>query len=73
MTGFCGKYSPSIGSQTGRLDALLKAARHHEMTPEERREQRISFAFGNAAIDDSLVTKEHVREADRRMRGEREE
>ena len=53
------------------LEALLKAARNHKMTPEELREQRISFAFGNAAIDDPTVTKEQVREADRRMRGEK--
>jgi hypothetical protein len=51
------------------LTALLEAARNHEMTPEERREQRISFVYGNLAIDDPSVTKEHVREADREMNG----
>jgi len=50
------------------LTALLKAARSHEVTPEEYREQRISCAYGNAAIDDPTVTKDHVREADRRIR-----
>jgi hypothetical protein len=50
------------------LDALLEAALSHEMTPEELREQRVSFAYGNLAIDDPAVTKEDVREADRRMR-----
>jgi hypothetical protein len=53
------------------LESLLEAALSHEMTPEERREQRISFAYGNLAIDDPTVTKEHVREADRLMRGEK--
>ena len=52
------------------LTRLLKAALSHEMTPEEYREQRISFAYGNLAIDDPRVTKEDVREADRRMRRE---
>jgi hypothetical protein len=67
VTGFCGKYNPAIGSQTGKSEALLEAARSHEMTPEECHEQRISFVYGNLA-DDPTVSKDHAREADRRMR-----
>lgn len=44
-----------------RLLELLKKAEHHKMTPEEIHEQRISFAFGNANIENPLVTREMVR------------
>lgn len=48
------------------LDALIEAARHVTMTPAEREEQRRSFAFGNCAIENPLVTRELVdRVADR--------
>jgi hypothetical protein len=49
-------------------NAEFEAACSREMTGDEYREQRISFAYGNAAIDDPRVTKEMVREADRRLR-----
>jgi hypothetical protein len=45
------------------LERLLVAARQHVMTEEEYREQRISFAYGNLAIDNPEITKEMVREA----------
>jgi hypothetical protein len=45
------------------LEKLLIAARTHVMTEEEYREQRISFAYGNLAIDNPEITKEMVREA----------
>jgi hypothetical protein len=45
------------------LEKLLVAARQHVMTEEEYREQRISFAYGNLAIDNPEITKEMVREA----------
>ena len=32
------------------------------MTPAEMREQRISFAFGNASLDNPNITKDLVRE-----------
>jgi hypothetical protein len=76
----CGDSDAADGADEGEakdmksnptLEALLEAARNHEMTPEERREQRISFVYGNLAIDDPTVTKEHVRQVDREMRGER--
>ncbi len=43
------------------LMALLEASKSHIMTAEERHEQRISWAYGNLAIEDDSVTKEHVR------------
>ena len=43
---------------------LKKAADAPPMPPAEMREQRISFAFGNASLDNPHVTKEMVRDAD---------
>lgn len=45
------------------LEAALEKARAHVMTPEERRAQRISFAYGNAALDNPSVTREMVEKA----------
>lgn len=43
------------------LDALIKAAlAAPPMTPAQLREQRISFAYGNCAIENPNVTKEMV-------------
>lgn len=42
------------------LCALIEWARNYEMTPEEQEEQRRSFAYGNAAIDNPDVTRELV-------------
>jgi hypothetical protein len=49
------------------LVALLEAARKLEVSEEEMREQRISFAYGNALEMDS-ITKESVREASLHIR-----
>lgn len=45
---------------TPTLDELLELARAHVMTPEERREQRISFVWGMLPWD-SKLTKDDVR------------
>ena len=42
------------------MRALIESARRYRMTPRERDEQRISFAYGNAPHDSDL-TKELVR------------
>lgn len=42
------------------LNALLELARTVEMTPESKRRQRISFAFGNANIENQDVTRDTV-------------
>ena len=52
------------------LDELLKKNKDHKMTPEEKRLQRISFAYGNAAIDDPNVTRKMVEEADKELHPE---
>lgn len=49
------------------LDALLEQASKAEMTDEQLREQRVSFAYGNAPVS-ARITKESVRAASRGMR-----
>jgi hypothetical protein len=42
------------------LQQLLDAAKNLEFTPEQKEEQRRSFAFGNANIENPRVTREIV-------------
>ncbi len=42
------------------LNLLIERARHIEMTPREREQQRRSFAYGNANIENAAVTREVV-------------
>lgn len=49
------------------LDRLLEETRHLQVTEEDLREQRISFAYGNAPTS-SRSTKESVRDASRTIR-----
>ncbi|HUA00232.1 MAG TPA: hypothetical protein VMB02_07880 [Candidatus Aquilonibacter sp.] len=44
------------------LQQLLDAAKNLEFTPEQKEEQRRSFAFGNANIENPRVTREIVDE-----------
>jgi len=50
-----------------KLARLLEEARGREVSEDELREQRISFAFGNAPPSD-LITKETVRYASTHIR-----
>lgn len=43
------------------LEELLREAAKKKMTPEERREQRVSFAMGMLPMD-SPITKDEMRE-----------
>lgn len=45
------------------LQRLLEETRNREVTDEELREQRVSFAFGNAPADAEGITKASVRSA----------
>ena len=49
------------------LDQLLEQARRTDITDEQLREQRVSFAYGNAPKD-AKITKESVREASKSFR-----
>jgi hypothetical protein len=42
------------------LDELIAAARKVVPTPEEKEEQRRSFAFGNTNIENPRITRETV-------------
>lgn len=50
-----------------RLEELIEAARKREMSPSEREEQRINFAYGNAPPGDNS-THETVKAASTIMR-----
>lgn len=43
------------------LDRMIESLRTYEMSPEERKEQAISWVYGQLAIDDPSVTKDSVR------------
>lgn len=50
---------------TEHLKDLLEKARSIQMTPEQREEQRRSFAYGNSKIENDRITRETVdREAE---------
>ena len=48
---------------TRHLEDLLEAAKRVVMTPEEKEQQRRSFAYGNTKIENSRITREMVDEA----------
>jgi len=54
------------------LKVLLDRVRGYRMTPEEIREQAISFAYGNGHIEDERVTREGIARAIEAVDGERE-
>jgi len=57
----------SSGSSDPELVALLTQVRTREISEEELREQRISFAYGNA-LGAEQITKDSVREASKHIR-----
>lgn len=50
------------------LEALLKRALRTPLTDEQLREQQVSFAYGNAPKEETLITKESIRSATRSIR-----
>lgn len=53
---------------TPKLKRLLAEAHAKEVSEDDLREQRVSFAFGNAPADSNLITKDSVELASRRIR-----
>jgi hypothetical protein len=51
------------------LQQLLDAAKNLEITPEQKEEQRRSFAFGNTNIENPRVTRETVDEEAEALKG----
>lgn len=49
---------------TRELQQLLEKARGVQMTPEQLREQRRSFVYGNTHIENDRITRELVAEVD---------
>jgi hypothetical protein len=59
---------------TKDLDILIEAARKVQPSADQEEEQRRSFAYGNTAFENSLITREMVdrqAEAIERERGSR--
>jgi hypothetical protein len=56
---------PFIGDikKDDELNALLESSRAKNVTDEDLREQRISFAYGNAPANAKSITKDSVRKA----------
>ena len=50
------------------LTKALETSRNVQVTEQELREQRISFAFGNAPADAKDITKDSVRQASEHIR-----
>ena len=42
------------------LQRLLDAAKQAEPSPQQREEQRRSFAYGNTAFENKLITREMI-------------
>jgi hypothetical protein len=45
---------------TNALKALLDAAKTAQTTPQQREQQRRSFAYGNTAFENSRITREMI-------------
>ena len=45
---------------TDKLNELLNKAKSVELSPEQKEEQRRSFAYGNTNIENSRITRETV-------------
>lgn len=56
-----------MAAQHQGLEYLLEQARKIRMSDEEQAEQRRSFAFGNAAFENNLITREMIEDEDRKL------
>jgi hypothetical protein len=50
------------------LKKVLETSRSKQVTEDELREQRISFAFGNAPASAQNITKDSVRQTSKKVR-----
>lgn len=57
---------------TKDLQELVDLTRKIEMTPNQLREQRRSFAYGNTHIENERITREMVAELEARLEKEEE-
>ncbi len=56
---------------TNKLQELLERVRRVEMTEAQLSEQRRSFVYGNTHIENNLITREMVAEAERAVADEK--
>jgi hypothetical protein len=56
---------------TKELEKLVDLARQIEMTPDQLRVQRRSFAYGNTNIENSRITREMVADLDAKLESEK--
>lgn len=49
------------------LARLIERARRIEMTPEQKQQQRISFAYGNTKIENDSITWDTVKKAEEEL------
>ena len=54
-----------------RLNRLVDESRNLTMSEAEKEEQRLSFAFGNTAFENPLITREMVKREARRLPGKK--
>ena len=47
---------------TRELELLIEAARQAKPSPEQQEEQRRSFAYGNTAFENNMITREMIDE-----------
>ena len=47
---------------TKSLELLIEAARNATPSPQQQEEQRRSFAYGNTAFENSLITRQMIDE-----------
>lgn len=52
---------------TEALERLIEKAQKVKMTDKQLREQRLSFVYGNTHIENELITREMVEEADAKV------
>jgi hypothetical protein len=52
------------------LQELIDRVRKIEMTPDQLREQRRSFSYGNTHIENDRITREMVADLDTRLEAE---
>lgn len=58
---------------TDALQQLLDAAKRAQPSPEHREEQRRSFAYGNTAFENRLITREMVNQQADKLAKEQDE
>jgi hypothetical protein len=61
------KQFENVPTPDPELVRLLEESRGKPVSEEELREQRISFAFGNAPFSSEHITKDSVRESSKRI------